>query len=305
MEHFKVILNLGGATKSKAFGTFKAGIIAFKVIWLFSILFCLFALTQVTIFAYDSIDFQNKLESRQNLQKHLTFINKRLDSLNTEIEKSFKDESLIYEKYGMTAPDKDERKLGVGGKQIIDSLLYYKTNPIENLRNEVELKSKHLNRQLNRNEKSYGILKSFLEQKFTNWRHIPSISPTAGRFSSPFGTRIHPITGRKQMHAGIDISNNRWTPIYATADGIVITDKYSDSFGNYVAIDHGNGFITKYGHMHQDRVKLGQFVRRGDHIGYQGSTGHSTGNHLHYEVHFNNKPQNPMNYILPEAYSVD
>ena len=107
------------------------------------------------------------------------------------------------------------------------------------------------------------------------------------------------------MHQGVDLSNDRWTPIYATADGIVELAQFSSSFGNYVAINHGNGLKTRYGHMQMFIVKPGQFIRRYQTIGYMGSTGRSTGPHLHYEVWVGDHPVNPVAYILPGDYSVD
>jgi murein DD-endopeptidase MepM/ murein hydrolase activator NlpD len=131
----------------------------------------------------------------------------------------------------------------------------------------------------------------------------PSIMPTAGWLSSPFGTRTDPFTGNLQMHWGIDISTNQGNPIYATADGIVIKvlkDKY---LGNNVTISHGNGFTTVYGHMKDMKTRVvreGQSVKRGDVIGYVGQTGKAVGPHVHYEVHRDGKPVNPYYYILEE-----
>ena len=106
------------------------------------------------------------------------------------------------------------------------------------------------------------------------------------------------------MHNGIDISNSKWTPSYATADGVVTISRFSESFGNYVAIDHGNGFVTKYAHMQSSSFKQGPFVKRSQLVGYMGNTGLSAGPHLHDEVWFNAKAENPLRYILPGEYAV-
>ena len=153
---------------------------------------------------------------------------------------------------------------------------------------------------------AFASLSEYVGQQQSRWRYIPSIAPTSGRFGSPFGPRIHPVTGEiGRMHQGVDISNERWTPIFATADGVVEQAKNSPSFGNYVAINHGNNLKTRYGHMQMLLVKPGQLVRRYQIIGYMGSTGMSTGTHLHYEVWVGDRPVNPVAYLLPGDYSVD
>lgn len=261
---------------------------------------------QTAFYIYDSFSLKSSLSRRVELQSQLAYLEKRLDRLQNDVDYSFENEDHLYMKYGFNPPDHGARKLGIGGPVPPETLLMTEVNPAHRLRTGVSNKAEQISKQIDRSITSYSTLKNHLEQKFTNWRHIPSISPTTGRFSSAFGLRTHPITGeRNKMHAGIDISNSKWTPIFATADGVVNRVQHGDFFGNFVVIDHGNGFITKYGHMHQAMVKPGQFVKRYDFLGYMGNTGRSTGNHLHYEVHFNGKPQNPMRYILPDSYAVE
>lgn len=138
------------------------------------------------------------------------------------------------------------------------------------------------------------------------WRYVPSISPTSGRYASAFGPRIHPVTGEVgKMHQGVDIANDRWTPIYASADGVVEVAQFSSTFGNFVTLNHGNGISTRYGHMQMYLVQPGQFVHRYQIIGYMGNTGRSVGPHLHYEVWVHNSPVNPLAYMLPGDHSVD
>ena len=119
--------------------------------------------------------------------------------------------------------------------------------------------------------------------------------------SSYYGYRIHPIYGYRRMHGGIDIAgagiSNK--PAVAVADGVVIIAKYSSSFGNYVVIDHGGGIATLYAHGNSIPVSVGQSVKQGDSVLYIGSTGLSTGPHLHFEVHVNGQRTNPLNYVSP------
>jgi murein DD-endopeptidase MepM/ murein hydrolase activator NlpD len=123
--------------------------------------------------------------------------------------------------------------------------------------------------------------------------------------TSRFGYRIHPVTGLKRYHYGLDIAGAKWTEIYAPAGGQVVSTKYSRSFGKVLIIDHGNGFCTKYAHLARVTVEEGQLVNRYDLIGYMGRSGISTGTHLHYEVHRDNIARNPVNYILPDDITVD
>ena len=124
---------------------------------------------------------------------------------------------------------------------------------------------------------------------------VPSIWPTAGTVSSPFGLRW----GGSDFHPGIDIANDIGTPIRATADGVVsVAGWNSGGYGNMVDIDHGNGIMTRYGHASYVVVTPGQYVRRGQIIAYMGSTGYSTGPHLHYEVRVHGQAVDPSGYLL-------
>jgi murein DD-endopeptidase MepM/ murein hydrolase activator NlpD len=127
---------------------------------------------------------------------------------------------------------------------------------------------------------------------------IPTLKPIENmRLSSDFGTRSDPFSGRRARHNGIDIPAPRGTPIYATADGVVGRAKWLSGYGNYVEIEHGANIQTRYGHMSGYAVVSGQKVKKGEIIGYVGSTGRSTGNHLHYEVRINGIPVNPMAFV--------
>ncbi len=123
---------------------------------------------------------------------------------------------------------------------------------------------------------------------------IPSIWPASGEVSSPYGLRW----GGSDFHPGIDIANDYGTPILAAADGVVTVAGWnSGGYGNMVDIDHGNGIMTRYGHAEEVVVSPGQTVRKGQIIAFMGSTGFSTGPHLHYEVHSNGEVVNPISYL--------
>ncbi len=129
----------------------------------------------------------------------------------------------------------------------------------------------------------------------------PSIWPTKGYVSSKFGPRVSPFTGRQQQHTGIDVAAARGTPILAPADGVVTYSGRLPGYGHAIVITHGFGFKTFYGHNHENKVRKGQRVKRGQVIGTVGSSGYSTGSHLHYEVLVNNSPVNPLKHILDDG----
>jgi murein DD-endopeptidase MepM/ murein hydrolase activator NlpD len=126
---------------------------------------------------------------------------------------------------------------------------------------------------------------------------VPSIWPVRGQISAGFGQRMDPLSGEGAFHAGIDISAPYGTMVEATADGIVFHAGPDAGYGNAVLIDHGYGITTKYGHLSQINVVVGQEVKRGQIIGAVGMTGRATGPHLHYEVHVSDAPVNPARYL--------
>ncbi len=129
--------------------------------------------------------------------------------------------------------------------------------------------------------------------------NIPFTMPvrSAHRFTSGFGSRRDPISGGTRSHNGVDFAAGRGTPIVSTADGVVVFAGRQSGYGNQIRIRHQFGFETVFAHLNKIRVKVGDRIARGDHIGDMGNTGRSTGVHLHYEVRLNGKPVNPMTYI--------
>ncbi|MEZ5285487.1 MAG: M23 family metallopeptidase [Vicinamibacterales bacterium] len=125
----------------------------------------------------------------------------------------------------------------------------------------------------------------------------PSLWPTHGWLSSGTGGRADPFTGEADFHPGLDISADRGTPVYATADGVVTQAARNGAYGNLIVIDHQFGVETRYGHLSAFRVQRGQNVKRGDLIGLVGSTGRATGPHLHYEVRVNGRILNPLQFL--------
>lgn len=143
---------------------------------------------------------------------------------------------------------------------------------------------------------------SVLEEKFVAQSRLlsstPSIAPVRGILTDGFGGRSDPFTGESGQHNAIDISSAAGQPVRTPADGIVVKAEWANGYGNVIYVSHGYGYSTRYGHLSSFAVRPGQRIKRGDVIGSVGSTGRSTGPHLHYEVRVNNNPVNPLEYIL-------
>jgi murein DD-endopeptidase MepM/ murein hydrolase activator NlpD len=145
-----------------------------------------------------------------------------------------------------------------------------------------------------------------LDQIETGVIAIPSAKPVRTMvLTSSFGERTDPFRGGRAMHAGLDISGAAGTPIYATADGIVGRAQWANGYGNLVEVEHGKGIQTRYGHLSKLLVEPMTRVKRGDLIGLMGSTGRSTGNHLHYEVRIDGRAVNPLPFLQSTDYLVN
>jgi len=165
-------------------------------------------------------------------------------------------------------------------------------------------KLSELRDELERTSAEAKAMRARMDPIIDRWNHTPSIPPTAGYLSSPFGIRLSPFSRRNEsdegllgFHSGIDITNVENTPVQATADGEVVEAGWMDRYGNGVMISHSQQLETLYAHMARVRVKTGQKVSRGDILGDMGRTGNATGVHLHYEVRLNGRPVNPMPYM--------
>lgn len=139
-------------------------------------------------------------------------------------------------------------------------------------------------------------IRTYMAKARDVYRATPQGIPVNGRLSSGFGMRLHPRYGRELFHAGIDLSAQSGTPVHATADGIISFSGWSKGNGNIVVIEHGHGFSTVYAHNTKNLMKVGQTVRRGQEIATTGSTGVTTGPHVHYEIWKNGTCVNPASF---------
>jgi murein DD-endopeptidase MepM/ murein hydrolase activator NlpD len=174
--------------------------------------------------------------------------------------------------------------------------------PQSQLLNSLYNSIQNLNSRIAAQKSSYKELTGLLNNKEKLLAATPAIQPVSNkdlnRIASGFGYRIDPIYKTVKLHAGLDFSAPQGTPIYATADGTVTTaGNTANGYGNHVVIDHGYGYETLYGHMVRVKARVGERVKRGDLIGYVGSTGKSTGPHCHYEVHKNGQKLDPVYFF--------
>lgn len=164
-------------------------------------------------------------------------------------------------------------------------------------------------------EDTFGVLRTLLQGLENRLRYVrhdveqrealaaatPSIWPAHGWLTGTFGGRSDPFTGETGFHQGLDISLEKGSPVYATADGTVESAAYNGDYGNLIVLKHGFGLTTRYGHLSGFAVKAGQPVKRGDVIGYVGATGRATGPHLHYEILTNGQLMNPLQLLTQPA----
>ncbi len=197
----------------------------------------------------------------------------------------------------VAAIHQDIWSMGIGGSnraKRMSSLSLYDSKILEELSESIDI----LKGQTKLRMMSIRELETKLSQNFDLWKHIPSTNPVPGsEISSGFGYRIDPFDKTVRMHEGLDLSASRGTPVYATADGVVMYADWNMGYGYTVDIDHGYGFVSRYAHLSKIQVREGEPVKRGQIIGRVGATGRAVCSHLHYEVIVAGIKVNPVNYI--------
>lgn len=181
----------------------------------------------------------------------------------------------------------------------------------DELGNELMNTLNNINARITYQFNSYNQIEKLIKNQSQKLSSIPAIQPISNRdlnrIASGFGYRIDPVYGTPKLHKGLDFTAPQGTPIYATGDGKVTTAGYDQGgYGNHVIINNGYGYQTLFGHMVRIKAKVGQYVKRGEVIGWVGSTGKSTGPHCHYEVHINGREVDPIyffyNDLTPEQF---
>jgi len=247
-------------------------------------------------------------KENEELQFYYDMLSKDMERAHTMLESLQDRDNHVYRTIFEAEPiPVSVRNAGVGGVERYKELLEDGLEREELILNTREKVDK-LKRQLYIQTKSYDDLLNMAEDKTEMLASIPAIQPVSNkelrRLASGFGMRMHPIYKVKMMHPGVDFSAPQGTPIYATGAGKVITVKSSfTGYGKQVEIDHGFGYVTKYAHMSDFNVKVGQTVERGQCIGYVGNSGTSTAPHLHYEIIKDAEKVNPIHFFYQDITS--
>jgi murein DD-endopeptidase MepM/ murein hydrolase activator NlpD len=230
--------------------------------------------------------YQEMNENLRDLQKQM----KELESRDNNVYRSIFEARPIPD--SARAKEQEQRLeretvLNMNDRELVNSII----TTLNTLSNRVKVQTA-----------SYNEIDKLVNNKELLLSHTPAIQPVSNkdlnRLASGFGHRIDPIYKTVKMHAGLDFAAPQGTPIYATADGTVITaGNTNNGYGNHVVINHGYGYETLYGHMVKVKARAGESVKRGEVIGWVGSTGKSTGPHCHYEVHKNGQKINPVYFF--------
>ncbi|MBN8878636.1 MAG: M23 family peptidase [Chitinophagaceae bacterium] len=266
----------------------------------------------ISYFAFQFVGSPNeKLLRIQNerLKDRYAQLDEQLQSLDQQMKELEKRDNNVYRSIFEANPIPDSARakeledqkefatiMGMSNNELLNSI----TGTINNLNSRIKVQNA-----------SYNEMDGLIKNKEELLSHTPAIQPVSNkdlsRIASGFGYRIDPVYKTIKMHAGLDFAAPQGTPIYATADGTVTTSGNSgNGYGNHVIIRHGYGYETLYGHMVKVKARVGQVVKRGEVIGWVGSTGKSTGPHCHYEVHKNGNKIDPVyffyNDLSPEQF---
>jgi murein DD-endopeptidase MepM/ murein hydrolase activator NlpD len=232
---------------------------------------------QITLFAAKITDLESRLEQMQKLDRKV----RAMANLRDQRE--------------AVAP---APMFGIGGEMLDEGRRAFSLYNVETaLVDEMNAELDRLSLETSLQEQSLRELNHSLLEKSMAAARLPSIWPTRGFVTSGFGERVNPITGVHQFHPGLDIATRVGTPVFAPADGIVVFVGRHGGLGRMIILSHGNSLKTRYGHLAETYVNVGDRVTRGMKIGAVGNSGMSTGPHLHYEVLRNGVAMNPRAYI--------
>ncbi|MCJ7758228.1 MAG: M23 family metallopeptidase [Gillisia sp.] len=245
----------------------------------------------------------------QNMQLQYGVLNKKMDQIQDVLANVEDRDNNIYRLYFEANPiPEEQRKAGFGGINRYKSLEGYDNSK---LIVETNKRIDILTKQIVVQSKSLDEITILAKEKELLLTAIPAIQPVKNenlrRIASGYGWRSDPFTKVKKFHNGMDFSAPRGTPVYATGNGRVArADNRSTGYGNHIRVDHGYGYTTLYAHLYKYNVRRGQRVKRGDVIGFVGSTGRSQGSHLHYEIFKDGEHINPINFyyghLSPEEF---
>ena len=293
----KVIPHQGETVRSYSFSVRRLKLLACALAALAVVLLAGFGYVSYSLWS-GAADVKAETPAETGRQAELKELAKEAQNLQSEMEKLTEREKTLRRLLDEGAADESAKHTGQGGpavpaevSQVRRALDAVSRGLPERRKSLAKLEARYEKQQREAAERAAEKDKMARTSAPGN---VPSGWPTSGDISSPFGWRWNGT----DFHPGIDIANDMGTPIVATADGVVTAAGWNGGgYGNMVDIDHGNGILTRYGHASEVVVHEGQHVKRGDVIAYMGSTGFSTGPHVHYEIHVNGETVNPASYL--------
>jgi murein DD-endopeptidase MepM/ murein hydrolase activator NlpD len=248
-------------------------------------------------------------DQNSDLRYNYRKLNEQVKGIEEKLSELEKRDNTVYRSIFEANPLPDSARLVALEKQ--QEIAIVESMELTRLVNSLYASIDTIAARLSAQKRSYSVIENLLKNKEMLLASTPAIQPVSNkdlnRIASGYGRRIDPIYKTIKMHAGLDFSAPQGTPIYATADGTVrVAGNSGNGYGIHVIINHGYGYETLYGHMFRLKVRSGERVKRGEIVGYVGSTGKSTGPHLHYEVHKNGQKLDPVyffyNDLGPEQF---
>lgn len=277
---------------------FKAKTITFVIVSSIILSSLIFGSYYLLFTLFNSKDKAQLEQENILLKEQIKNLSAKYASIKDELE-YLSEMSSNLRKFTNLTPLTSENIPGTGGNIFGDeiSMLLSKDKDISNSLKTIET----LTSKFEFEKKEYERIAEKLKENSAFYESLPAIIPTTGGYSiEGFGMRMHPILKVMKMHEGLDILTNLGSPVFAPGNGKVTFVGHRGGYGLTVEVDHGFGYKTVYAHLSKSLVKEGNYVKRGDRIALTGNSGLSTGPHLHYEVHYNGVPQDPINYFFED-----
>ncbi len=258
---------------------------------------------------FPSANEKRLMQTNEGLKDNYFVLNEKVKKMQDQIAELEKRDNDVYRAIFEANPIPDSARAKAMAQQ--QEIQLVQSMDQDNLATSIANTLNNISARINYQTKSYNEINGFIKNKEQLLACTPAIQPVSNkdlkRIASGFGYRIDPVYKTTKFHAGLDFAAPQGTPIYATANGTVeVAGNTGNGYGNHVVINNGYGYSTLFGHMFKVKARPGQKVKRGEIIGYVGSTGKSTGPHCHYEVHRNGEPVDPVYYfyndITPEQY---
>ncbi len=268
-----------------------------------------FLFMQISYRYFPSANEKKLMNENTRIKDNYSILSTEILKMNRELREIEKRDNQVYRSIFEASPLPDSARSKMMEKQAEERLLAGLSE--DELNTSILTQINTLRNRLYAQTISFTAIEEMVKNKEALLAATPAIQPVSNkelsRLASGFGYRIDPVYKTTKMHAGLDFAAPQGTPIYATADGVVsLAGNMANGYGNHVIINHGYGYETLYGHMARVKARRGQRIRRGEVIGWVGSTGKSTGPHLHYEVHKNGRELDPIyffyNDLTPEQF---